>query len=303
MIIPSKYLSRNSVAAALLFGITFAGRVLAAETPDELYEKGRFAEAEKAYGQLDMDHPKDIRYRYNRGCAAFQTSDYKGAMAAFSSVLRRAKDDDMRFNALYNLGNTAFQLGDFQSAAAHYKQAIRLNPMSEDARYNFELSLREMEKQKKNKAEDKKSHPNKDSDQAQKNGGESKPGEKGDGADQLPQKKPSEQEPSQGKNQKEDKGQSESHDQKEPKQGKDAGPDHQQRAQQDSPKDLSGELKAQQALPEEKEGDQAKGHAMSMIDKKKTDAFLDNIKEDRSKFLRFMVPEEKKQGVQSGKDW
>ncbi|MDB4265000.1 VWA domain-containing protein, partial [bacterium] len=39
----------------------------AAESPDELYRKGRFAEAEKAYAQSDMDNPKDLRYRYNRG--------------------------------------------------------------------------------------------------------------------------------------------------------------------------------------------------------------------------------------------
>jgi hypothetical protein len=42
---------------------------------------------------------------------------------------------------------------------------------------------------------------------------------------------------------------------------------------------------------------------MSMIDKKKAEALLDNIKEDRSRFLQFLVPKEKRQGVESGKDW
>jgi len=58
------------------------GPVFAADA-DELYRKGDYAEAEKAYKQGDMDNPKDIRFRYNRGCAAFQNSDYKGAAGSF----------------------------------------------------------------------------------------------------------------------------------------------------------------------------------------------------------------------------
>ncbi len=59
-----------------------AARSQAVESPDELYRKGRFAEAEKAYARSDMDNPKDLRYRYNRGCAAYQSGDYQAAAAA-----------------------------------------------------------------------------------------------------------------------------------------------------------------------------------------------------------------------------
>jgi Ca-activated chloride channel family protein len=142
-----------------LVGLTFASHVLAAEKPDELYEQGRFAEAEKGYARLDMDHPKDIRYRYNRGCAAYQNADYQGAMAAFGSVSKRTKDNDVRFRATYNLGNTAFKLGDMESAVEHYKRAILSNPDSEDARYNLELALRKLEEKKKEKTEEKKTGP------------------------------------------------------------------------------------------------------------------------------------------------
>lgn len=122
----------------------------AANDPDTLYRQGKFAEAQKAYTETDMNHPKDIRFRYNRGCAAYQNSDYKAAAAAFSSVLTRTEDKEIRFKALYNLGNTAFKQGNFESAASYYKQAIICNPGNEDAGYNLELSLLELEKQKKN---------------------------------------------------------------------------------------------------------------------------------------------------------
>ena len=122
--------------------------VFGAEDPDELYREGKFKEAEELYGKSDMDNPKDLRFRFNRGCAGYQSSDYKGAMAAFSSVYRRTQDKEMRYKAVFNAGNTAFKQGDFSAAAEYFKQAIRLMPDSDNAKFNLELTLREIAKQK-----------------------------------------------------------------------------------------------------------------------------------------------------------
>jgi Ca-activated chloride channel family protein len=279
----------------IFFGMMCATQAPAQETPDELYRQGRFAEAEKAYALSDMDHPKDIRYRYNRGCAAYQGADYQGATAAFSSVLRRAKDDDMRFRASYNLGNTAFKQGDFESAATYYKQALRYNPTYEDARHNLELALKELDKQKEKKDEKSQSEsgtqPKEDSEQSEEKGDDSDPDQKGKNQDKQGQEKPSEQESQQAR----DKGEEERQTGSE--QTRETGED------EESPQDLSGELKAQQSPPEGEEKENASEQAMSMIDRKKAEALLDNIKEDRSRFLQFLVPKEKRQGVESGKDW
>ena len=137
------------VPLLIVASLVCADRARAAEDPDQLFRKGRFAEAEKAYADLDMDHPKDIRYRYDRGCAAYQKGDYQAAIAAFSSASVRAGDDAMRFKATYNLGNAVFQKGDFAAAADLYRNALRFNPASQDARHNLELSLRKLEQQKK----------------------------------------------------------------------------------------------------------------------------------------------------------
>ena len=142
-----------------LLSSPFLSRAIAAEHPDELYRQGYFAEAEEAYAHLDMDHPDDIRYRYNRGCAAFQRIEYQAARAAFSSVLRRVEDNEMRFRTAYNLGNTAFMQDDFSSAMAYYKQAIFYNPLSEDAKYNLELTLRALQELKRKKTDEKKMRP------------------------------------------------------------------------------------------------------------------------------------------------
>ncbi|MDY6970787.1 MAG: tetratricopeptide repeat protein [Thermodesulfobacteriota bacterium] len=271
----------------VLFGLVFSIRAYGAEDPDELYALGRYSEAEKAYAQSDMDHPKDVRYRYNRGCSAYQDSDYQGASAAFSSVLRRAEDDDTRFKSAYNLGNTAFNLGEFATAADHYRQAILHNPESEDARYNFEVTLRELEKQK-NKSDQPDSPTGEKQDSQGQNGDQSQGGERQQDQDKPSEGTPPDQASSKGQDGQNEKGKTE--------------PGKKGTSEQTSPEDLSGDLKTSQALPDEAM-DQPTDEAGSTLDKKKAESLLDNIKDDLSRFMRLQVPEEKRQGVQSGKDW
>ncbi|MEA1868519.1 MAG: tetratricopeptide repeat protein [Thermodesulfobacteriota bacterium] len=289
----------------LLFVLIFSAVALAAEGPDELYRQGRFTEAEKAYTHLDMDHPKDIRFRYNRACAAYQNSDYKGATAAFSSVLRRTKDSKIRFKTAYNLGNTAFKQGDFASAVSYYKQAITYNPENKDAGYNLELALiqQEKQKQKKNKTKDQKKQSQDGSSQPQDKENRSKDSKEGKDSDKQSQGKTSEQKASQGQDQQDKKDRSESGRKGGSKQEKDQRQD--KKAGQESPKDLSGDLKPLQVMPEEGDAgrDKSTGQAVSAIDRKKAEALLDNLKEDRSRFMRFQVPGDKRNGVQSGRDW
>jgi Ca-activated chloride channel family protein len=287
------------------FVLILSAMALAAEDPDELYRQGRFTEAEKAYTHLDMDHPKDIRFRYNRACAAYQNSDYKGATAAFSSVLRRTKDDETQFKTAYNLGNTAFKQGDFATAVAYYKQAITYNPENEDAGYNLELALIQQEKQKKDKTEDQKKQSREGSSQPQDKESKSEDSKGEKDSDKQSQDKTPEQKASQGQDQQDKKDRSESGKKGESKQEKSTKQDRDQRAEQESPKDLSGDLEPLQAMPEKgnTEGDKNTGQAMSAVDRKKAEALLDNLKEDRSRFMRFQVPEDKRHGVRSGKEW
>ncbi len=284
-LIRAKGQRRLVIFLLVVIGVFLGTPVLAAEDPDELYRLGRFAEAEKIYADSDMDNPKDLRYRYNRGCANYQGADYKGATASFSSVLRRAKDSRTKVKAAYNLGNTAFKQGDFASAAAHYKKAISIDPENENARYNLEIALRKLEKQKKEQKEGQKCSGKEKNKKDQ-----SKDGKKGKGEEKpSPDKSPEQKGP-------QDK------DQQDKKKGKDQGQDKKPDEEKGPPKDLSGDLQPREALPQ-KEKDEGSGQAMSMMDRKKAEALLDNVKEDRSKYLELQTPKGKRRGVLSGKDW
>jgi len=279
----------------------FSTGALAEESADELYRNGRFAEAEEAYANLDMDNPKDIRHRYNRGVAAYQNQNYQGAVGAFSSVLRRVKDNEIRFRAAYNLGNAAYLKGDFESAVTFFKQAILFKPSNEDAAYNLELALRALEKQKKEKKDNQHKDPQSDSqkhspkhDSQNKS---SKDSEKSSGDEEAKKGKP------QDKEQNSEKDQAQTDDKTESDQ-KDADTQNQpSKKKSEEPNDLTGELKPLEDM-KGKEGEEGGSEkAISMMDKKKAEALLDNIKEDRTKFLRFQIPEEKRHGMSSGKDW
>ena len=60
-----------------------------------------------------------------------------------------AQDKETQYKAVFNAGNTAFKQGDFSAAAQYFKQAIQLKPEGENAKFNLELTLKEIQKQKK----------------------------------------------------------------------------------------------------------------------------------------------------------
>jgi Ca-activated chloride channel family protein len=244
-------------------------KALAAESPDNLYRQGKYQEAMRGYEQLDLDHPKEIRYRFNRGCAAYQFQDYQSARAAFTSVYSRSQDNTMQFKAAYNLGNTGYQTGDFQAAADYFKEAIRLNPKSAEARYNLELALKKIEQEKKQPEQNKQG---KDSQQKQ---------------DQRDKQPGAQQE------------------QKQDQQGNGDQDQNRTKAQtKEQPKDLSGDLNAKNPSQMQKSaGTQGEQQEVKSVERKKAEALLNNIQEDRTRHLRMQAPEGKNGDIKSGKYW
>ncbi len=260
----------------LLF--SFARTLNASPDPDNLYKEKRYAEAEKIYAIKDMNHPKDIRYRYNRGCAAYKYGNFKAARAAFESVAMRTKDKSILAKTLYNLGNTAFKQGDLSSAANYYKRAIILDPNNMNARYNLELTLdrlkdkkdKQKNSRKKGDKRGKRKHTqkrrtDKNTDKAQNNKNMQNPENNKTGT--------------KGKNQK--------------KQANANLPTQ--------PKDLSGKL----AGPESRGQKQSPNNmpvSRQTMDRKKAEALLDNVEDNPADFMKFNLPREKNLAP-SGKDW
>lgn len=287
---------------AMVAGILASVEARGAASPDELYRQGRFEEAEKVYGRLDMDRPRDLRYRYNRGCAAFQRGDDEAALAAFASVLRRAEDEGMRFRAAFNLGNIAFRQEEYGTAADWYRRALLIRPGSEDARHNLELVLRERSREKEEEEES--PPPGSEGGEEGENEGEEGEGEgtpsPGEGEKGESSDSPTEEPGSDSSGREGDKGDEGDGDRGEGRKGESetspGGPSEEE-------PELAGELSlAEEELPSGEVSEDGEDSAPG-IDRKKAEALLDNIREDRGRFLQFQIPKDKRRGVESGKDW
>jgi len=269
-----------SIMAALV--ICCGNRVWANENPEELYRQGHYQKAEQVFIKKDMDHPKDVRNRYNRGCASFQNANYEGASAAFRSALKRTDDKQISFSSAYNLGNSLFKQGDFQGAAQAFKQAIKINPGDEDSKYNYGLALKTIEENQKKEKEKEKQQENQDQEQNKE------------------QKQDQEQNKAQDKKNKDDPNKKQEQNQnKENQSGQSNEIKDQARNKQEQGKSAEQTGKGGQPDQDYRTSEEYQSGAMS---KNEAEAFLDNIGEDPAAInrLRFHGKEQK---TASGKDW
>ncbi len=280
----------------------FPKPLFATENPDGLYAKGKYKEAEQAYLKLDMDKPDDLKFRYNRGCAAFRSGSFDAARAAFTSVVRRSSDDDMRFRGLYNLGNTSYKQNDFAAARDYYKQALRIRTDDADTRHNLELAMKALKKQQESSKDQKqdggsqKDNPKQQGDKSQDKGPNSQ------GKDQGTKQGP-EQSRQQGKPEnKGDENQGGSSAQK-PDQNQGSRSGQQNKAGQDK-QGLNGELKGKNmGTASEAQGTGQAGNSAAMMERKKAEALLNNINENRARLNRLQGAQDGRSVVGSGKEW
>ena len=283
-----------SIMAALI--ICCGNLVWANENPEELYRQGHYQKAEQAFIKKDMDHPKDVRNRYNRGCASFQNANYEGASAAFRSALKRTDDKQITFSSAYNLGNSLFKQGDFQGAAQAFKQSIKINPGDEDSKYNYGLTLKTIEENRKK--EEEKQQENQEQEQEQ-NQEQNKARDKKNKDDQKKD----------GPHKKQDQNQADQNQDKEDQSGQ--SNERKEQANQDSDQYDQAQNKQEQgesAEQTEKSGQSGQDAGTSeeyqagAMSKNEAEAFLDNIGEDPAAInrLRFRGKEQK---TASGKDW
>ncbi len=269
-----------SIMAVLI--ICCGNRVWANENPEELYQQGHYQKAEQAFIKKDMDHPKDVRNRYNRGCASFQNANYEGASAAFRSALKRTDDKQITFRSAYNLGNSLFKQGDFQGAAQAFKQAIKINPGDEDSKYNYGLALKTIEENQKKEKE--KQQENQEQNKGDQNQDKNKEQNKNNMNNSKDQNK---------------KDQSRQNNERKEQANQDRGQNDQAQNKQEQGESAEQTGKGGQPGQDAGTSEEYQTGAMS---KNEAEAFLDNIGEDPAAInrLRFRGKEQK---TASGKDW
>jgi len=91
--------------------------------------------------------PEDPLVQYDAGTARLGAGHGRQAVTPLEKAVKGASRD-LAPAAHYNLGGARLAAGDAAGAAEAFKQALRLQPDNQDAKYNLELALREEQKQK-----------------------------------------------------------------------------------------------------------------------------------------------------------
>lgn len=118
----------------------------------KLYKDGKYEEAYETLLEAQKLAPKEIDLSSDIGNAAYRSGDFETAEKAFrASSTNPGKNRVELGEQWHNVGNSQFQKEDFQAAIESYKNALRMNPNDEKARYNLAEARRRIQQQQQEK--------------------------------------------------------------------------------------------------------------------------------------------------------
>lgn len=146
---------RRFLALTALVLLTTGGVLSGVERGNRLYRAGKYAEAVAEYRDALRNGDDSPTLRYNLGTALLKVGRYQEAQEQLEAALD-AVDPELREYVHYNLGqryledaraaerqNPQAAPGLYDAAVEAYRQALRLRPGDADAKWNYELALRE----------------------------------------------------------------------------------------------------------------------------------------------------------------
>lgn len=148
---------RSVLLPLVLVLSTTAAVIVSVERGNRLFRAGKYAEAVEVYRSALEDGKEGPVLRYNLGTALLHLGRFDEAEEHLQAALE-AVDPDTREWVYYNLGHR--YLADarrnqdpqakgalYDAAVESYRQALRLRPGDQDAKWNYELALQERDEQ------------------------------------------------------------------------------------------------------------------------------------------------------------
>jgi len=145
---------REPIALVVFLGVLLLG-IGDFERGNRHYRAGRYEQAVAAYRAALEDGDDRPELRYNLGTALLRLGRYEEAQQQLEAALQDV-DPALRQRTLYNLGNRFLEEGRgtaeaetrnrlLDAAIEAYRDALRLDPSDQDAKWNLELALREQD--------------------------------------------------------------------------------------------------------------------------------------------------------------
>lgn len=175
-----KVMSRSAIKyigvliVALVLG---AGMACAQQFPERrhvregnsLYERQRFADAEKSYRKALQKDSLSVEGAFNLGDTHYATGNFAAAEEQFRKVAERTEgvSDKQKADAYYNLGNAQFQQQKLQEALESYKQSLRLDPANLESKFNYVYTKELLKQQEQQNNQDQQQNNQQNNDQQQ----------------------------------------------------------------------------------------------------------------------------------------
>ncbi len=120
---------------------------------NRLFQEKRYEEARESYRRARADRPDAPESVFNLGNVYYRLDDYGGAESLFRRAAEQL-DPERSGRAWYNLGNSLFRAGELRPALDAYREAIRRDPEDPDAKFNYELVKRLLDREEEPRPED-----------------------------------------------------------------------------------------------------------------------------------------------------
>lgn len=114
------------------------------------FEKDDFANSEESFKQNSIKYPKDAKLHYNQANAQVKNGMLEEAEQNYKLALNNDQFKD-RSKALQNLGNVKFMQQDYKNAIKNFRDSLVEDSSNLDARYNYELAARMLQRQQDQK--------------------------------------------------------------------------------------------------------------------------------------------------------
>ena len=127
------------------------------------YQEGKYEEAHENFVSAQRLAPDNVDLSKDIGTAAYRMGDYDSAEDIFTRKAQNSATSKLeRAKKWHNVGNSQMKKKNYAEAVESYKNALRLNPNSQQTRYNYAEAKRRLAQQEENQDEDK--DQNQDSD-------------------------------------------------------------------------------------------------------------------------------------------
>ncbi|MCF7858212.1 MAG: tetratricopeptide repeat protein [Candidatus Cloacimonetes bacterium] len=165
------------------------------------YDKKSYQQAGDTFKKNALEYPKDPRLHFNQANAQVKNDLLEEAEQNYNLALSNNSFNE-RSEALQNLGNVKFKQKDYKNAIKYYRDSLIEDPENADARHNYELTARMLQKQQQQKQESDQNKDNDDKDQE--NDQKNKPGDQQEEKQKQEEKKQQTQEQKMKEQKKED---------------------------------------------------------------------------------------------------